>query len=86
MHVQCRIKFTSTASGGKISLHGLPFVSSGYSVGRFNLNSDSDMQGTDYKSGIFLIAKKDYGTFDDLDISDIANNRYLTISATYFVS
>lgn len=86
VYIQCRIKFTSTASTShNISLSGLPFKSSGYSVGNFNLNSDAGMQGTDYKSGIFKIRENNYGTFDNLWASDIANDRYLTVSATYKV-
>ena len=85
VHIQCRVKFTSTVSSHNISLNGFPFASSGFAVGSFNLNSDSGMQGTDYKSGIFKIAKNNYGTFDNLWASDIANDRYLTVSATYKV-
>ena len=86
VYIQCRIKFTSTASTShQISLVGLPFKSTGFSVGSFNLNSDSGMQGTDYKSGTSRIGKNTYITFDNLAASDIANNRYLTVSATYKV-
>lgn len=86
VHIQCRVKFTSTVSTShKISLNGLPFASSGFAVGSFNLNSDSGMQGTDYHSGIFRIGKNNYGTFDEFSASNIANNRYLTVSATYKV-
>lgn len=86
VHIQCRVKFTSTVSTShKISLNGLPFASSGFAVGSFNLNSDSGMQGTDYHSGIFRIGENNYGTFDEFSASNIANNRYLTVSATYKV-
>ena len=88
VYVQCRVKFTSSVSGShNVSLNGLPFMSSAYSVGDFNLNGEVEMQGHDFVSKLVSVGKtKNYITFDGFGAGEIDNNRYLTVSLTYITN